>query len=120
MGKQDSENHSRDQVDSLIGLVKENRSDEPKMEEDIESERPGKILIIDYKKEAGWAGWYTLLKGADIKDSSPFIFFYKEIHNTLIKTRSKYQLKIFFADSDRVEVTIAPKGDAPRPSEALY
>jgi len=37
----------------------------------------GKGLAIDYKKEAGWAGWYILLDGLDASDYNTLSFWVK-------------------------------------------
>lgn len=37
----------------------------------------GKFLSIEYKKEAGWAGWYTLLNDADTSNYNALTFWIK-------------------------------------------
>jgi len=37
----------------------------------------GRYLSIEYRKEAGWAGWYTLLNGADISNYNALTFWVK-------------------------------------------
>ena len=39
----------------------------------------GKFLSIEYKKEAGWAGWYTLLNDADINNYNALTFWVKGV-----------------------------------------
>ena len=44
---------------------------------DEKDPRRGRYLSIEYKKEAGWAGWYSLLNGADISNYNALTFWVK-------------------------------------------
>jgi len=44
---------------------------------DEKDPRRGRYLCIEYKKEAGWAGWYTLLNGADASNYNALTFWVK-------------------------------------------
>ncbi|PIR65604.1 MAG: hypothetical protein COU52_03340 [Candidatus Omnitrophica bacterium CG10_big_fil_rev_8_21_14_0_10_43_8] len=47
-----------------------------KLSDERDSAR-GRYLAIEYKKEAGWAGWYTLLNNADISNYNALTFWVK-------------------------------------------
>ena len=59
----------------------------------------GKGLVIDYKKEAGWAGWYTLLDGLDVSDNNTLSFWVKG-------EKGQEKFDIGLADSDMQELQI--------------
>jgi len=47
-----------------------------KLSDEREPKR-GRYLAIEYKKEAGWAGWYTLLNNADVSNYNALTFWVK-------------------------------------------